>query len=390
MLCQSLITAVDNAHARCYHKSAKRRKNRGLRETMKKALIAMSGGVDSSVAALLMKQNGYDCIGCMMKLYGGEDGEGDSKCCSADDAEDARAVAFRLGIPFYVFNYTREFRENIIDKFGDCYLRGLTPNPCIDCNRIMKFGALYRRALELGCDVIVTGHYVRTEKGEDGKTLLKKASDPSKDQSYVLYSLTQEVLSHAVFPLGGLTKTEVRETAEKNGFVNSKKPDSQDICFIPDGDVGKAVKKFTGAEPPEGDFVYSDGRILGRHGGICKYTIGQRKGLGIAFEHPLYVTGIDAVNNKVLLGKEELLYSESALLRDVNWISGETPSGSVRCTVKIRYRAPETEAEVFPDGNGGALVRFASPQRAVTPGQAAVFYDGDTVLGGGEICQTPQ
>ena len=349
-----------------------------------RALIAMSGGVDSSVAAYLTSQAGYECTGCMMKLFEA-DASGESSCCSADDAEDARSVARKLGIPFYVFNYTDRFRSEIIDRFADYYLRGLTPNPCVDCNRIMKFGALMQRADELGIRYIVTGHYARIEAGADGAFRLKKAADPAKDQSYVLYQLTQEQFSRILLPLGEMNKEQVRALAAERGFINARKSDSQDICFIPDGDVAGAVRRFTGADPVCGDFTDKEGHVLGKHRGICEYTIGQRRGLGIAHETPLYVCSIDVENNRIILGSNSDLFSQSARLRCVNWIAGKAPEREISCCIRIRYHAPEVPAIVKPLPDGAALVSFTQPVRAVTPGQAAVFYDGEYVLGGGEI-----
>lgn len=357
-----------------------------MAENNKKAIVAMSGGVDSSVAALLAVRAGWDCIGVTMKLFGGGADEPDSKCCSVDDAEDARSVANRLGMPFYVFNFKREFREGVIDRFTRYYLSGRTPNPCVDCNRVMKFGKLFARADELGIDYVVTGHYARVEYDEAaGKYLLKRAVNPEKDQSYVLYSLTQEQLARVKFPLGGLSKDEVRRIAEENGFVNAHKPDSQDICFIPDGDVFGAVNRYSGVAPEPGDFLDTSGKVIGRHEGICKYTVGQRKGLGIAAGEPLYVRSINAKDNTVTLCRGDELFSGSAEVKEINWCSGEAPSEPFCCGVRIRYRAPITRATVTPRGDGGASVKFETPQRAVTPGQAAVFYEGETVLGGGEI-----
>lgn len=354
---------------------------------MKKALIAMSGGVDSSVAALLTQQQGYECIGCTMKLYDNEDAgiQKGHTCCSLDDVEDARSVARRLGMPYYVFNFKEDFRERVINKFIGCYQRGVTPNPCIDCNRYMKFDKLFSRAEVLECDCVVTGHYARIEK-ENGKYVLKKAADPAKDQSYVLYSLTQEQLAKTLFPLGGFTKSEARRIAEEYGFVNAAKHDSQDICFVPDGDYAAAVERLSGEACRPGDYVLSDGTVIGRHKGIVHYTVGQHKRLGISTPEPLYVCKIIPETNTVVLGREEELYSSSARVSEVNWISGEAPTGKISCSVKIRYRQKEQSAAVTPLEGGGALVEFEEPQRAVTPGQSAVFYDGDTVLGGGVIC----
>lgn len=353
---------------------------------MTKALIAMSGGVDSSVAAYLTKSMGYDCVGCTMKLYNNEDAgipRGHS-CCSLDDVEDARAVCRRLGMRHYVFNFTEDFREKIIDKFARSYAQGLTPNPCIDCNRYMKFEKLFERAKVLGCDYVVTGHYARIERDRD-RFVLKKAADAVKDQSYVLYAMTQEQLRHTLFPLGDTEKAVTRAIAAENGFSNAAKPDSQDICFAPDGDYAKIIERYTGGSAQEGDFVDKDGRMLGRHRGIIRYTVGQRRGLGLASAEPLYVCRLCPENNTVVLGTNEELYGDRAECADFSWISGEAPRGAIRCKAKIRYRQPEQSATAFPHGDGSVTVKFDAPQRAITPGQALVLYDGDTVLGGGVI-----
>ena len=353
---------------------------------MAKALIAMSGGVDSSVAAHLMKNKGYECIGCTMKLYSNDDAgvERTKTCCTSEDADDARSVASKLDIPFYVFNFQDLFRDKIIGKFADCYERGITPNPCIDCNRYMKFEKLMERADELDCECVVTGHYARIEKA-NGRFLLKKAADPDKDQSYVLYMLTQEQLARVQFPLGELTKDETRRIADGLGFINANKPDSQDICFVPDGDYYGAICRYTRKSYPEGDFKDRNGNVLGRHKGIVAYTIGQRKGLGISADRPLYVCDIRPDTNEVILGDNDDLFSTEVNVADVNIIADHAPGDVVKCKAKIRYRQKEQSATVeFLEGNKAHIV-FDEPQRAITRGQAAVFYDGYVVLGGGTI-----
>lgn len=353
---------------------------------MDKVLIAMSGGVDSSVAAFLMKEQGCQCIGATMKLFHNEDiGVKRTKtCCSLEDVEDARSVAFRLGIPYYVFNFSDDFKGQVIDRFIAAYERGATPNPCIDCNRYLKFERLYERARILGCDAIVTGHYARIEQ-ENGRWLLKKSLDESKDQSYVLYSLTQEQLAHTHLPLGAMHKSETRRIAEEQGFYNADKPDSQDICFVPDGDYAGFIARFTGHDCPAGDFVDEEGHVLGRHKGIVHYTVGQRKGLGIAADAPLYVKQIDAAFNRVVLSGNESLFSRELTANDFNWIAYDVPPRELRASARVRYHQREQAATVTVLGDGRVHLVFDEPQRAITPGQAVVLYDGDTVLGGGSI-----
>ena len=348
------------------------------------ALIAMSGGVDSSVAVWLTQQAGFSCIGATMRLFDRTPGGEEGKCCSLDDVEDARSVAFRLGIPFYVFNFTEQFRQQVMDKFVRCYECGLTPNPCIDCNRHLKFEALLQRAEILGCQYIVTGHYARIAE-ENGRFLLKKAADEAKDQTYFLYSLTQHQLAHTRFPLGELTKAQARAIAQEQGFINARKRDSQDVCFIPSGDYFAFLKEYTGKDYPAGDFLDMDGNVVGKHCGAVAYTRGQRKGLGLAMGHPVYVCGKDMENNTVTVGENEALFSTSLLADDWNFFPFDALTAPLRCHAKARSRMAEQPATVYPEGNGVCRVVFDEPQRALTTGQAVVLYDGDTVLGGGTI-----
>ena len=353
---------------------------------MSRALIAMSGGVDSAVAALLTKNAGYDCVGCTMRLHDNADEETlrEGTCCSLRDVEDAKSVAVKLGMPYYVFNFAEDFEEKIIRKFIAAYECGRTPNPCIDCNRYMKFEKLYERAQLLHCDYVVTGHYARIEK-ENGRWLLKKGLDENKDQSYVLYSMTQGQLAHTLFPLGSLTKDTTRALARENGFINASKPDSQDICFVPDGDYAAVIERYTGKKAEPGNFIDREEHILGKHKGIIHYTIGQRRGLGIPAERSYYVTAIDPVNNTVTLSFGEGLFTDTVTVGDINLIAMEKIDAPLRCTAKIRYRHPAQPATVIQTDDNALQIKFDAPQRAVTKGQAAVLYLGDTVLGGGTI-----
>ncbi len=353
----------------------------------KKALIAMSGGVDSSVSAAIMTERGYDCMGCTMRLYEndmiGEDLFG--TCCSLKDTTDARAVCEKLGIPYNIYHCEAQFTEKVIEPFVCSYERGETPNPCIRCNRYLKFDILYNKARELGYDNIVTGHYARIEE-KDGHLYLMKAVDPAKDQSYVLYDLTEEQLAHTFFPLGGMKKSETREIADKYGFVNSHKKESQDICFVPDGDYGAMIRRYRGKEYPKGDFVDLQGNVLGTHEGIINYTIGQRRGLGIPADRRLYVFRLDVENNRVVLADDHDLFRKRLKVREFHWITGKMPTEDFRCSAKIRYRHKEQPATVtITEGGQCAIIEFDEPQRAITAGQSAVLYDGDYVLGGGII-----
>lgn len=344
--------------------------------------------MDSSVAAYLMKAQGYDCIGVTMKLFHNEDtGVPDARaCCSLEDVEDARSVAFRLGIPYYVFNFSDCFEAEVIGRFTAAYENGRTPNPCIDCNRFLKFDKLHRRAQELGYDFVATGHYARIEYDEAlGRYLLKKAADPGKDQSYVLYTLTQAQLAHTKFPLGGMTKPEVREIAQEQGFVNARKRDSQDICFVPNGDYADFIERRTGKKCPEGNFIDRDGHILGRHRGIIRYTVGQRKGLGLSLPEPMYVCAVNPEDNTVVLGREAELYTRTLTAKDINLISVPCIEKPLRVKAKIRYRQAEQQASVTQTDADTLKIEFDAPQRAATKGQSVVLYDGDTVVGGGTI-----
>ena len=357
---------------------------------MKKVMVEMSGGVDSSVAAMLLREQGYDVMGVTLKLFSDEDISEAQKegktCCALSDVEDARSVAYRLGFEHLVFNFKDNFREHVMKQFADSYLCGRTPNPCIECNRHVKFDKMLRRAMELDYDYIATGHYAVNEYDEkSGRYLLKRPKDRSKDQTYVLYSLTQEQLSHTLFPLGTLEKTQVRELAEKAGLVNSNKPDSQDICFVPDGDYAGFIKRFTGADVPHGNFVDTEGKVLGEHKGIINYTIGQRKHLGISLGRPAYVVKKDVASNTVTVGDEADLYTKSLVADDFNLISVPELTAPMRVTAKTRYSQTEQPAVVSYLGDGKYLVEFDEPQRAVTSGQAVVIYDGDVVVGGGTI-----
>ena len=345
----------------------------------KSVLIGMSGGVDSSVAAHLLQQEGYACIGCTMKLWCGN---------AAENTKDAEAVAQRMGIPFHVYDFQDCFHNKVIRNFIESYERGITPNPCIQCNKYLKFGTMLEAALKNGCDYIATGHYAQIKQDpESGRYLLYKAADKTKDQTYFLYSLTQHQLAHTLFPLGELTKDEARQIAEAEGFVTARKKDSQDICFVPGGDYVAFMKDYTRKSYPSGNYLDLSGNVVGKHQGAVCYTLGQRKGLGIALGAPAYVIAKDMAKNTVTVGPNEALLHNALRAGDFNWIPFPSLSDPIRVTAKIRHSQNEQAATVYPESNGTIRVEFDAPQRAITPGQAVVLYQGDMVVGGGTITE---
>lgn len=351
----------------------------------KKAIIAMSGGVDSAVAAYLMKQQEYDAIGVTLKLFTNDDFKTSEGCCTSDDIKDAESVAHRLGMEHYVYNFKDDFEKQVISRFIDAYENGRTPNPCVDCNRHIKFKMLLEKAKELGFDSVVTGHYSRVEK-DGGRYLLKKGIDHTKDQSYVLYSLTQDQLSHTILPLGDMTKAQVRKIAEDQNFINANKKESQDICFVSDGKYAEFIESYCNKTYPCGEFVDLEGNVLGMHKGIIRYTIGQRKGLGLALPQPMYVCKTCLDTNKVILGLDSDLFSKELDAEDINLIVCDKLTSPIRVKAKTRYSQLEQSATVWQTGEDSIHVEFDEPQRAITKGQAVVLYAGDVVVGGGTIC----
>ena len=362
---------------------------------MKQALVGMSGGVDSSVAAYLVREAGYETTGATMRLFDNETiGISDKTCCSLSSIEDACAVANKLGIGYVVYDMRSDFRREVIDRFVSAYEQGSTPNPCVACNKYLKFDRLYELAArDLLADTadgesglfVATGHYAVIEKSAGGRYMLRKGSDASKDQSYFLYDLTQEQLSRTLFPLGAMTKSEVRAIALEQGLVTAKKRESQDICFVPGGDYASFIRGYTGHEYPQGDFVGTDGKVMGTHKGIINYTIGQRKGLGLALKKPAYVLSIDTAGNRVILGDNEELFTRELTAGQFNWVSTAAPQDDIRALARIRYRHHEAPARIVPLSEDTVRIIFDEPQRAITSGQSVVVYDGDYVLGGGII-----
>lgn len=349
----------------------------------KKVMIGMSGGVDSSVAAYILKQKGYDVTGVTMQIWQ-EDKEQEGSCCSLTAVEDARRVATKLDIPYYVINFKKVFDEKVIQYFIKEYLAGRTPNPCIACNRYVKFEEFLNKAISMDMDYVATGHYARVDY-RDGRYLLMKSASKKKDQTYVLYNLTQEQLSKTLFPLEDITKEEVRAIAKKLKLNVASKPDSQEICFVEDNNYGKFLKENSTLKTKPGDIIDTKGKLLGRHNGIYNYTIGQRKGLGISSNRPLFVIDIDPINNQIVVGDDSEGFGKTLIAEDINLIAIEKLTEERKVSAKIRYAAQESPASIKPLEGNKILVEFDTPQRAITPGQAVVFYDGDIVLGGGTI-----
>lgn len=357
-----------------------------------RVIVAMSGGVDSSVAAALLVEAGYECIGITMQLWSDDLPKGknnESGCCSLSAVEDARRVANKLGIPYYVLNFSHAFAEEVIAQFTADYMRGRTPNPCIVCNERVKFGTLLRKAQELDARYVATGHYARVGYDERyGRYVVRRGVDRKKDQSYTMHGLTQEQLSHMLTPVGEYNKEQIREMARSLDLITATKPDSQEICFVPDGDYKAFMREVAPESLKEGLIVNTKGEVLGKHQGIAYYTIGQRRGLGIAADQPLYVVELDAETNRVIVGTADEVLGDALIADGVNWVAWESLNEPREVECQIRYHAPASPATIIPMADGRVEVRFHTPQRAITPGQRVVWYEGDVVVGGGTIVET--